>query len=235
MEKNFLVNKFSSVLCCFHFHQPKRRLKPKQSECWTKLEKFAGENIPECVKFLLENAGYNRLLSLSVIDDSQLTEIESHLQSTRDMWVNELQCCNSNYYMQNPVFRFLPGHRTMILGFRGQIEQISCVKNDGSRAIRIPQPDESSIEDRSEAVKQHLVGNLMKFMAKHGFALTDGIISSCNIQDFESGCASDDFAYKCRFKCSFCKRVFPLKFVSFWQTSNITKHLKSHILEESSE
>lgn len=91
------------------------------------LEKFVGEKFPECLKILLKQAGYDRLNSLSQIDAPRISEIEIHLCKNRE-WINELRCCNSEYYKKLPQFHFLPGHKTTIFGIPQQIQQMGGVK-----------------------------------------------------------------------------------------------------------
>lgn len=199
--------------------------KIRKESCWSKIEKFVGEKFPDCLKLLLSKAGYDRLNSLNKIDAARISEIEAHLDYNRD-WINELKCCNSEYYKQLSSFRFLPGHKATILDIPDQIQQM-CGAVGGLKSLTV---GHSSKNQRSnEEIIQGLVSNMLKYTEKINFPLTDDIISLNNVNDFERGSEFDDFAYKCRFACPFCDRVFPLKYKTFWMSSNLTKHLKNHI------
>lgn len=189
------------------------------------MEKSIGEQFPECVKILLKKSGYDRLNSLSMIDEVRIIEIEAHLQENRDSWINEMNCCNSTYYRQVAIFRFLPGHRATILSIPDKIRQLA-----GLKRVTVDDRLQEKHEDRSdEEAVQSLVTDIMKYAEKQGFPLNDGIITIDNVQDFERGDGMVNFVYKCRFICPFCDKKFSLKFQKFWQTSNITTHLKKEI------
>lgn len=199
--------------------------KIKTENCWSKIEKFVGEKFPDCVKILLKKAGYDRLNSLSKINTARISEIEAHLDKNRE-WVNELNCCNSEYYKQILVFQFLPGHKATILDIPEQIQQM-CDNAGSVKSVAVVNvlTDQRSDDD----IIRGLVSNMLKYCEKIDFPLTDEIISANNVNDFERGNGLDDFAYKCRFSCPFCDRVFPLKYKTFWMSSNLTAHLKEHI------
>lgn len=189
------------------------------------MEKSIGEKFPECVKILLKKYGYDRLNSLSMIDEVRISEIETHLQENRDSWNDELNCCNSTHYGRVTIFRFLPGHRATILSIPDKIRQLTGLK----RVIAVDRLQEEHKDRSDEEAVQSLVTNIMKYAEKQGFPLNDELININNVQDFERGDGMVNFVYKCRFICPFCDKKFSLKFQKFWQTSNITTHLKKEI------
>lgn len=138
------------------------------------MEKIFGEEFPDCLKLLLKKAGYDRLISLSMIDDLRVAEIETHLQKTRDTWINEITCCNNEYYERISVFEFLPGHRTTILSIRDKIQQMGGVKGfirGGMARVATAdlQLDLSKKERSDEEIVQNLVSNMMKYAEKNVF------------------------------------------------------------------
>lgn len=190
------------------------------------------------MKILLKKAGYDRLNSLSKIDTARITEIELHLDNNRE-WINDLKCCNSEYYKQLTVFQFLPGHRATILDIPEQIQQMCGIVGAVSGVKSVAALNSTKTQRSDDDIIQNLVSNMLKFAEKLNFPLDAEIISAKNVNDFKHGTMSDDFVYKCRFSCPFCSTVFPLKYKTFWMSSNLTKHLKKHIsyevVEEESE
>lgn len=206
---------------------------PKTSFCWIKIEKFVGEKFPECVKILLQVTGYDRLNSLKKLDAERISEIEAHLDTNRE-WVNELKCCNSQHYKQLAVFKFLPGHKATILDIPQQIQRMQQVEEDqpirgDAVGVKKVVARNASHTQQSDDIIQKLVANLVNYAKNINFPLEDGMISSKNVNDFEPGSASDKFAYQCRFSCPFCSKVFPVKYGTFWQSSNVTKHFRDHL------
>lgn len=220
------VFKFIATTTVVLLLQPKPKY--KQAACWDKLEKFNGEKFPQCVKMLLEKAAYDRLCSLKAIDAAKIVDIEAYLSEHRLSWINDLTCCQSEDYKKQASFQFLPGHKAIVLNIPEQIKQMNGVQKVAANKERTV-----TNKDRTDdELKDKLISNLMMFMEKNNFALAPGMISSKNIHDFERATDSCDFVCKCRFGCPFCARVFPVKFKQFWMSSNIVKHLKSHIEEE---
>lgn len=207
---------------------------PKIDFCWNKIERFGGEKFPDCVKILLTKTGYDRMNSLSKIDAERILEIEAHLDTNRE-WVNELKCCNSDSYKQLAVFKFLPGHKILILGIPEQIERMKEAQEkhgDADNAKKIVTTKSPKTQQTDEEIIQSMVSNLLKFAKKINFPLQDGMLSANNVNDFERGNHLNNFLYKCRFSCPFCEKVFPLRYQTFWMTSNLTKHLKEHMSYE---
>lgn len=192
------------------------------------MENFNGEKFPECVKILLEYAAYDKLNSLNRIDAAKITEIEEHLTNHRS-WMNNVECCNSEFYKNLTEFHFLPGHKAAILGIPQQIKDMG--QNIG---VFEPNPVNAQItaqqkERSDDELINILISNLKNYMKKNHVPVPDDVISSMHIHDFERGSEVDQFICKCRFSCPFCEKIFPLSFKKFWMSSNITKHFKNHI------
>lgn len=177
---------------------------------------------------LLERAAYDRLNSLKAINASKITEIEEYLTETRSSWIDSLNCCQSEDYKNQTKFRFLPGHKTILLAISEQIAQMNQEANNSLNQTNVMPYTKEQTDDN---LMQKLITNLNSFMTKNSFPLKEGIISIANIRNFERGSQQDDFLCKCQFGCPFCSKVSPVKFKLFWMTSNMTKHLKQHIME----
>lgn len=173
---------------------------------------------------LLENAAYDTLNSLKAIDTEKLDIIETYLSEHRLSWINDLTCCKSDEYKKQSIFRFLPGHRTMVLGIPEQIKQMRSVIPCVNQSATVAKKDRTDNE-----LKSKLISNVMAYMKKNNFSLPDELMSSENIRNFERGTALDDFVCKCKFVCPFCPKNFPITHKQFWMSSNLTKHLKNHI------
>lgn len=80
---------------------------------WIPFENFIGEEIPRCVKSVLNLCGYTTVFSLVEISEIHVKEMELHMNMKRIAihW----QCNHSDYYENLEEFEFLPGHMTIIL------------------------------------------------------------------------------------------------------------------------
>lgn len=190
------------------------------------MEKFNREKIPACIKSLLISSGYDTLLSLTTLDKDKIEEIESYIQKNRKN-VDTLQCCFAEQYQAQDKFEFLPGHKSTMLNIPEQIERMKGTKNQHTTTDK-QNPKIVKLISEKEC-KNRLLNNLFRFTAKNGLELSEELISEVNIKEFSCGPDGADYQYKCEFSCPFCDRSMPLKFTTFWTSSNITTHLKEHI------
>lgn len=225
-----LIRVFNVSMITVLILQPK--FSYKETNCWEKLEKFNNEELPKCLKKLMEKAAYDRLNSLKSIDAMKIVEIEAFLTEHRSTWINELDCCQSEDYKKQTTFHFLPGHKTILLSMPEQIKQMTAAQHAHARTPAFVLESKTKMANKDQEDDQlmsKLISNLLAFMKKNQFALSNEIISANNIRDFVRGTTSDNFVCKCRFACPFCSKVFPVIFKKFWMQSNVTKHLRSHI------
>lgn len=101
-------------------------------------------NIPNCVKVILSNSGYDdNSFGISNIDDRAIFEIEDFTndgdnQNIRKM-VDEINCCYAQVYRESVrerKFKFLPGHRSLHLCVADKIsQQISSKEAEPGRQV----------------------------------------------------------------------------------------------------
>lgn len=170
---------------------------------------------------MLIACGYNTFLSLSSLDVDKLKIVEQYINRNKDLTAN-LNCCFSEEYTNKENFEFLPGHESVILRLPGLIEEIR--KNKPTKLKNL-----SKNTRTKEELIDLLINNLLKYSGKQGFQFPEGSISQINIREVEGDVEHGNI--KCKFSCPFCPKIIPIKYKSFWESSNITAHLKSHINE----
>lgn len=179
---------------------------------WGKLEKRHkkeySSDFPECVKTLLISAGYDINSSLATLNEKKIEEIEEYLDSNRTE-IQSLQCCYSGEYKRLAKFKFLPGHKAIILMIPSMI---------GSS---------KNLSMSDEDLKRSLVKKLMAAAAKAGLQLPHGTISEANLLRFQRTADDKDTFCKCTFSCPFCPKTYTIKYKTFWKTSNAWNHLKT--------
>lgn len=198
------------------------------------------ENFPTCVKSLLINSGYNILQSLKNLDEIKVDAIETFFDQNKEL-VNQLECSHKDTYKDLETFKFLPGHRTLILSLSEimpEIEQI-ILKKKANKSRARAKPANTCLKKKKKkseaAVKQELLNCLKKVPIKLGFDMFNVALSDANLIDFqkivaqcECGQECNTF-FKCCFVCPVCPKRYMLKYKEFWMSSNATKHIKKHI------
>lgn len=79
------------------------------------MEECFGESLPMCIKKLLAVSGYDTFGSLRNITEESLEEIENHINTNSRTTIEALCCCHSEYYKSQEKFKFIPGHRCLII------------------------------------------------------------------------------------------------------------------------
>lgn len=194
---------------------------------WAKLEKTNKEKFPECLKFLLTATGFDSLLSLSQIDNETIRELEGYLNRNRKHF-DSLQCCFAEEYRGQATFEFLPGHKSILLGIPQRIVEMNTAQNNKTKRKPAEQTPTKNRKTEAEA-KSCLVQNLITFLEKNGVQLPFNPIADSNLRDFCSGSEEAEYVYKCNFSCPFCEKLIPVRFKTFWTSSNVTVHLKKHL------
>lgn len=181
------------------------------------------ETFPKCLKSILNDAAYDSFSSLAGLDANKMKELEEFVTANKEL-VNKLKCCNSTYYKGLNDFKFLPGHKTVILSLPGDIKELEAKKSNSKKTKKKFSSDEDA--------KMMLIKNLRAVSAKSGITLPQNVLTEVNLIDFERGSEESNFIYKCRFSCPFCNKTFGVIYKKFWMSSNATKHLKTHLLSQ---
>lgn len=76
--------------------------------------------IPNCIKTILFNSGYDTSLAIASINEGCVVEIENYINANGNFIeiVKDLQCCHSELYkdgVRRKTFRFLPGLKNLII------------------------------------------------------------------------------------------------------------------------
>lgn len=68
-----------------------------------------------CLQHILCESGFENALSLKLITEDHINEIEKYIHTSRETILNGLNCAHANIYKNQTIFQFLPGHRIIIL------------------------------------------------------------------------------------------------------------------------
>lgn len=111
---------------------------------WAELEKFVGQSVPMFLKLLLWKTGYDSLLSIKEISNNTIEGLEQYIQRKKNQIFDEIFTKLNDFgnndhslsiYKEQEVFEFLPGHRTILLSLRSNIENmqlqaVNHIEND---------------------------------------------------------------------------------------------------------
>lgn len=71
--------------------------------------------LPVCLKKILSTSAYDCANSLRLLDAEKVAEIERYVSEFGRCVIDELNCCHSETYKKQKIFKFLPGHRAILM------------------------------------------------------------------------------------------------------------------------
>lgn len=81
---------------------------------WFEVEMAMEEELPLCLKKILCANGYDSISSLQELSEKNVDEIEKYMAEFGDSVIKTLDCCHSEKYKSQVVFKFLPGHKSLL-------------------------------------------------------------------------------------------------------------------------
>lgn len=94
---------------------------------WSKFEEIIGETLPICLKKILNLAAYDNINSLKCLDKERISEIEQYVSDYGLSVIDKLDCCHSDKYKNKKQFKFLPGHRSILLTIPNHAQRFSDI------------------------------------------------------------------------------------------------------------
>lgn len=130
------------------------------------IESVLNESIPECVKTIMHENGFNSHLSLMSINSDAITNMEKYTNSYLTHAIANLNCCVSDIYKSQVIkkkFEFAPGHRLLIMNIPKRLEE-NCHKTSSylqSREFSV-QLDEISARVKNEPALSNVLKELVQ-------------------------------------------------------------------------
>lgn len=78
------------------------------------VNQLLGENIPSDIRLILEKSGFDTILSLQNIKESDITDIEAYVNT-------DLSILRETTYKNEARFKFRPGHKTFLVALPHRI------------------------------------------------------------------------------------------------------------------
>lgn len=144
---------------------------------WSSLENCIGEKVPKCLKVLLWKIGYDSMYSIKQISSKTIEEIEKCIEKSRENilpYIDEL--INEDdaviYYQKQKVFKFLPGHRSILLDLPNSIREMQKkVISQTNLNMCSMEFDEQPTTNYSVVLTEFVnTAKINKYKSKHAFA-----------------------------------------------------------------
>lgn len=171
-----------------------------------------GATIPNDIKLILSEAGFDTVLSLASISNKDLDEIENFINTNRE-FLDHL----TEYRLEtNEPFKLKPGHRSLIAYLPTRMETFL------KQIVDKKQLKNCSTKKSDFELKTDLINKVVAHLKSQGFTVKLATADISAFKKFEN-------TYSCRIKCPYCDRGVTCAHVSYWRISNLITHLKEHI------
>lgn len=173
-------------------------------------------------------------MSVEQLNVENVMEIEKYVNDhLRHIFYN-MDCCNSSNYKNQKQFRFLPGHKTLILNLPSQLIKLKAAKVKTSLKNQRQQIEENlNLENDAivdvDNLKDQLISKLVKYVKNIQLdscadKLTVAQICECITIINDEG----QLTYKCKVQCPLCNKKIGSIYKKYWYVSNVEKHFKGH-------
>lgn len=192
---------------------------------FTKLEKVSRSKYPKFIKNILIETAFNTPAALKAINEASIEQIESIMNNDLNL-LNKTVYVNERGELKKKPFKFLIGHKALILNFPKEISELELwQKSEKNKKKSEKKPKRNENQDEID-LKILLVEKVANHLKKKKIAIN----LELEITNFEKGTARD----KCLVKCPFCSKKIPCTYETRWQISNLCTHIFTHPKKTSS-
>lgn len=143
-------------------------------------------NLPPCVKKILIFSAYDCESSLRLLNEEKIVELEKYISEFGRSIIDELDCCHSINYKNQKTFKFLPGHRSLLICLALYVQKETNIEK---KVKKLPEDHEQYSIILQELIKTAQV-NANK--AKNQASYSDIIRYFCTFVYLTSGRAAYD-------------------------------------------
>lgn len=207
------------------------------------IEKVTKVKYPQFIKKILADCGYDSAVSLQTIDEKAIDKIEVEINSNliiyRDYFENTLY----EKKLDNSEFKFLIGHRAILLDLPNKIKQCNEEKERLKSSSKLNKTnslanstitaenltEKQLIEKLSEKIINFLKNKGISAASIHYFS-TDALLEKLEKKEHTLTKKQEEngTTVKCKLKCPFCVKKLYCNRYKYWNISNFTKHLNTH-------
>lgn len=193
-----------------------------------KLKRAVNEKIfPSDLEKILLNTGFDSETAILEINRDTIKDIESFVNENKQILE---QTSYSSLLNDSIDFKLKPGHKAFLLrlpqSLRKYNDNIKKKQSNNLNEIEVEEiereeGEEGKEENKVKELKEKLIKKLINFAEKNSFGL---VLDESFIQNYR--CENNQT--KCQIKCSICNALFTCYHTSYWNVSNLEKHIKRH-------
>lgn len=188
-----------------------------KSDVFDAIEKHYKIEFAPCVKSILKSAAYDTEPSLSCLNSQQIFDIENYINEFGKNLIVGLQCCNSETYRSQERFRFLPGHKGMLLSIPAKLREMNAAKK--VRKIS----EFKKLQTPADLAKALLVRLNSKIEQS---TMQIGEFNSSHLGPVQMVITENSVVAKCTASCTLCGKPITLTYDNNWRPQNMMRHFE---------
>lgn len=181
---------------------------------FTRIEKVKKIKFPNFIKKFLFDSGFDSAAALKTIEKSTIDNLEEFVKNRLDLLKNSDYVNETEDLKKNP-FKFLPGHRALILCLPKDIDHYLSEKEK--------EKEKAKIIRTIEVLKSLLVKKLSDFATQNSLQSHAQSVSAIT---------QSNNKVKSFVTCPLCSAKICCTFNSSWKLSNYQKHIKSCVKKQ---
>lgn len=188
-----------------------------------KIELILKDKFPRDIEKILIATGYESSSVISIITESTINVIEEHVNSD----LNILEHTSYDSTRNGFVFKLKPGHKEFILNLPKLLIQAKETKQKSKNKEKENDQNLNQNKLKSldpETLKEKLVHRVTDFFARNLYTVN---LDTTSVHEFQYS----ENKIKTKFVCPFCSAKRAVDYTSYWNISNLQKHLKDHFNE----
>lgn len=217
---------------------------------FTKINKLLSEEIPAGLEYILENAGFDSLNSISSITEEDILEIEKYTNENKEVLGQTTYSIPAN-----EVFKLKPGHKKFLLNLptalkkkqkesEEKVKQKEPVRRQNRQLIEINEnvrigetvrEQQIQIIDINEnaeiqetKLKEQLINKVVNFSLKFNVQITFDEDLNTTISQYHR----EGDIVRCKINCPFvCTAKYSCLYNKYWMISSFESHLKKHFVK----
>lgn len=183
------------------------------------MENFYGQKFPSCLKVILTKSGYDNNYAFEAICEDNVVKIENFVNENKHI-------VKKTVYEKSVPFKFLPGHRAIILDLPRKIAEFK--NKQANKQTETSTVSSELNPDREEELKNLLINKLINYSKYVKFELKFNKTHLCEFKKIGD-------KVKCRVKCPICPKNYLCNYKTHWSVSNIEAHIREHSLKNSAQ
>lgn len=182
------------------------------SHVFAKIDRALGEKLPETLKYILENSGFDSESAVLALNSGSITEIEKYINENKSLLK---KTSYEHCLTDNSDFKLKPGHRALLLNIPKALNNKNNCETEKKNNRRI-----NSEQLTEEYLTNAIITKIVKYATDRNFEVDSDLLVVSDIHQ-------ENNTIKCQLQCPVCGKKIRCTYYTYWNVSNFQSHFRS--------